>query len=171
VYLRAHQNHIVIHKLRTNTSLTAADLAELERLLAASGIAKPEDIERAKADSQGLGLFVRSLVGMDRQAAKDALAGFLAGKTLAGNQIDFVNLSSTSPGTAPWSLPCSTNRPSPTSHHRGRKACSTPRRSTNRRPRHHPPHCDRRIAVATVTPTRGTARSISSRVAAGGHFR
>lgn len=92
VYLRAHQNHIVIHKLRTNTSLTAADLAELERLLAESGIGKTEDIERAKADSQGLGLFVRSLVGMDRQAAKDALAGFLAGKTLAGNQIDFVNL-------------------------------------------------------------------------------
>jgi type I restriction enzyme R subunit len=91
-YLRARQDHVVIQKLRTNTSLTMADLAELERLLAESGIAKPEDLERAKADSQGLGLFVRSLVGMDRQAAKDALAGFLAGKTLAANQIDFVNL-------------------------------------------------------------------------------
>ncbi|MCW5620226.1 MAG: hypothetical protein KIS79_03870 [Burkholderiales bacterium] len=33
-----------------------------------------------------------SLVGMDRSAAKDALATFLAGKTLGANQIDFVNL-------------------------------------------------------------------------------
>jgi type I restriction enzyme R subunit len=37
-------------------------------------------------------LFVRSLVGLDREAAKEAMAGFLAGKTLGGNQIEFVNL-------------------------------------------------------------------------------
>lgn len=47
---------------------------------------------RAKEDSQGLGLFVRSLVGLDREAAKEALAGFLTGKTLGANQIEFVNL-------------------------------------------------------------------------------
>ncbi len=29
---------------------------------------------------------------MDRQAAKEALAGFLTGKTLSANQIEFVNL-------------------------------------------------------------------------------
>ena len=54
--------------------------------------ARAEDIERAEAESQGLGLFVRSLVGLDREAAKEALAGFLAGKTLSANQIEFVNL-------------------------------------------------------------------------------
>jgi hypothetical protein len=37
-------------------------------------------------------LFVRSLVGLDRQAAKDALAGFLSGKALSANQIEFVGL-------------------------------------------------------------------------------
>ncbi len=37
-------------------------------------------------------MFVRSLVGMDREAAKQALAGFLSSKTLSGNQIEFVNL-------------------------------------------------------------------------------
>ena len=35
---------------------------------------------------------MRSLVGLDREAAKEALAGFLAGKTLGANQIEFVNL-------------------------------------------------------------------------------
>jgi type I restriction enzyme R subunit len=91
-YLRAHLDHITIQKLRTNKALTAADLTELERMLAESGVGGLEDIARAKSESQGLGLFVRSLVGMDREAAKQALAGFLAGTTLGANQIEFVNL-------------------------------------------------------------------------------
>ena len=41
-----------------------------ERMLAESGIGAAEDIERAAAESHGLGLFVRSLVGLDREAAK-----------------------------------------------------------------------------------------------------
>jgi type I restriction enzyme R subunit len=90
-FLRAHQNHMSIHKLRVNKPLTVADLAELERMLAESGIGA-EGIHRAVDEAQGLGLFVRSLVGLDRQAAKEALAGFLGGKTLTANQIEFVNL-------------------------------------------------------------------------------
>ena len=39
-----------------------------------------------------LGLFVRSLVGLDREAAKRAFDGFLTGKTLVANQIQFINL-------------------------------------------------------------------------------
>jgi type I restriction enzyme R subunit len=35
---------------------------------------------------------VRSIVGLDREAAKRAFDGFLAGKTLAANQIQFINL-------------------------------------------------------------------------------
>jgi type I restriction enzyme R subunit len=91
-FLRAHEDHIAIHKLRRNQPLTPADLAELERMLAESGVGGPEEIARAKHDSAGLGLFVRSLVGLDRQAAKEALAGFLTGKTLGANQIEFLDL-------------------------------------------------------------------------------
>jgi len=91
-FLRAHQDHAAIRKLRMNRSLTAADLVELERMLAESGVGGAEEISRAKQASHGLGLFVRSLVGLDREAAKEALAGFLLGKTLTGNQIEFVNL-------------------------------------------------------------------------------
>jgi type I restriction enzyme R subunit len=61
-------------------------------MLAESGVGTAEDIERAKRESHGLGLFVRSLVGLDREAAKEALAGFLTGKTLGANQIEFMNL-------------------------------------------------------------------------------
>lgn len=92
VYLRAHQDHIAIAKLRMNKALTAADLGELERMLVESGVGGQEEIERAKAEAPGLGLFVRKLVGLDREAAKGAFAEFLKGKKLSGNQIEFVNL-------------------------------------------------------------------------------
>lgn len=91
-YLRAHQDHVAVRKLRMNKPLTAADLGELERMLADSGTGGAEDIIRAKTESEGLGLFVRSLVGLDREAAKDAMAEFLRGKTLSANQIEFVSL-------------------------------------------------------------------------------
>jgi type I restriction enzyme R subunit len=89
-FLLAHQDHVAIHKLRMNRALTSADLAELERMLGDAGIGGPEQINQAKETSHGLGLFVRSLVGLDREAAKTALGEFLAGKSLAANQIEFV---------------------------------------------------------------------------------
>ncbi len=91
-FLREHEDDLVIHKLRMNEPLTATDLQELERMLTASGLAQPEHLAKAKTESNGLGLFVRSLVGLDREAAKQALADFMAGKTLGSNQIEFVNL-------------------------------------------------------------------------------
>ncbi|MGH7034183.1 MAG: type I restriction-modification enzyme R subunit C-terminal domain-containing protein, partial [Stellaceae bacterium] len=91
-FLRAHQDHVAIHKLRTNKPLTQTDLAELERMLVESGIGSADEIREAAKEAQGLGLFVRSLIGLDRGAAKEALTGFLAGKTLTANQIEFVNL-------------------------------------------------------------------------------
>ena len=92
VFLRENQDHASIAKLRMNRPLTATDLAELERMLMESGVGGREQIDRAKQESHGLGLFVRSLVGLDRGAAKEALASFLSGKTLGANQIEFVNL-------------------------------------------------------------------------------
>ena len=91
-FLREHMSHIAIWKLRKNKPLTMTDLAELERMLVESGLGTPDELRRAAEESQGLGLFVRSLIGMDRSAAKDSMQTFLAGKSLSANQIEFVNL-------------------------------------------------------------------------------
>ena len=91
-FLRQHLDHVALTKLRMNRPLASSDLSELERLLGESGAGGPEDIRRAAEDAQGLGLLVRSLVGMDRAAAKEALAQFSNGKTLTANQLEFVNL-------------------------------------------------------------------------------
>ena len=91
-FLQQHLDHIAIHKLRSNKPLTASDIAELERILSESGLGEPDDLRRAAEESEGLGLFVRSLVGMDRGAAKEAMTSFLAGKCHTANQIEFINL-------------------------------------------------------------------------------
>ena len=91
-FLRKHLDHIAIAKLRMNKPLTSTDLAELEQMLVENGLGTLDELQQAAEKSQGLGLFVRSLVGMDRSAAKDAMQAFLAGKSLSANQIEFVNL-------------------------------------------------------------------------------
>ena len=92
LFLRQHENHAAVRKLRTNVRLSLADLTDLEALLASNGIGTTEDIAKAKAESEGLGIFIRSLLGLDREAAKSALGGFLTGKTLTAVQIEFINL-------------------------------------------------------------------------------
>lgn len=91
-FLRAHEDHIAVRKLRTNRPLTRTDLDELERILIESGTGKREDIERAETESSGLGLFVRDLIGMDREAAKEALGVFVSGSAMSAAQIEFTNL-------------------------------------------------------------------------------
>jgi type I restriction enzyme R subunit len=92
VFLRRHQDELAIRKLRMNEPLTTVDLQELEKILAGSGSLNPEHVAKAKAENEGLGLFVRSLVGMERDAAKQALSVFTAGRSFTANQIEFVNL-------------------------------------------------------------------------------
>lgn len=91
-YLRRQPENLALRKLRTNKALTPADLESLEELLARSGAGAPEDIERAVENAKGLGRFIRSLVGLDQQAATEAFSEFLDGRTASANQIDFVNL-------------------------------------------------------------------------------
>ena len=82
-----------IQKLRLNKPLTTTDLAEIERMLVDNQVGDTGDIELAKEKSRGLGIFVRSLIGLDRNAAKEeALGTFLDGKRLSSTQIEFVDM-------------------------------------------------------------------------------
>src|SRR5262249_47925048 len=91
-FLRAHQDNIVLHKLRQGKPLTPSDLNELEKMLLDAGIGAAADIERAKETSHGFGRFVRSLVGLDRAAVSEAFSEFLAAGTASAAQIEFINM-------------------------------------------------------------------------------
>jgi type I restriction enzyme, R subunit len=90
-FLKAHENDPVIHKLRWNEPLSKADLDALEKILVEAGAGTPDELSKVRSGS-GLGLFVREMIGLDREAAKRAFDGFLARRILTANQIQFVNL-------------------------------------------------------------------------------
>ena len=58
---------------------------------AIQGITDPEKLAELKSE-QGLGIFLRSLTGLDRAAAKEAFSSFTSGNRLNGNQTEFLNL-------------------------------------------------------------------------------
>jgi type I restriction enzyme, R subunit len=91
-FLKAHEDHIVLHKLRQGKPLTPTDLTELEKLLLDAGIGEAGDIERARETSQGFGRFVRSMVGLDRVAVREAFSEFLAAGVATASQIEFINM-------------------------------------------------------------------------------
>jgi type I restriction enzyme R subunit len=91
-FLRAHEDHIAVQKVRANEPLTATDLKEIERMLIENGVGSAELIEQARAEANGLGRFVRSLVGLDRDAAKRVLGRFLEKTILTATQIEFLDL-------------------------------------------------------------------------------
>jgi type I restriction enzyme R subunit len=90
-FLKANQSHLAILKLYRNEPLTKTDLAELERMFAEAGVGTLEEIERIRGEG-GLGLFVRSLVGLDRTAAKHAFDAFFQGRKLTAHQHEFVDM-------------------------------------------------------------------------------
>jgi type I restriction enzyme R subunit len=90
VFLQPYQNHIAILKLRRNEPLTKSDLAEIERIFVEAGVDQTS-LDALRSDG-GLGRFVRSLVGLDHAAAKQAFAGFIDGKALTANQLEFLDL-------------------------------------------------------------------------------
>ncbi|WP_404976897.1 MULTISPECIES: DEAD/DEAH box helicase family protein [unclassified Acidovorax] len=89
VFLRAHEDRLALHKLRRNQPLTAADLQELEGLLHEAG-GTHGDIQRAVVLHNSLPVFVRSLVGLDRDAAMAAFANLIAAGTASASQLQFV---------------------------------------------------------------------------------
>ena len=88
-YIRQHQDSGVIAKLRGNVPLTSEDVQALEKILW-NDVGTREDYE-AEYGKKPLGEFVREIVGLDMNAAKEAFARYLNDTSLDSRQIYFVN--------------------------------------------------------------------------------
>ncbi|MCR4718998.1 MAG: DEAD/DEAH box helicase family protein [Firmicutes bacterium] len=88
-YVRQHQDNRVIAKLKGNVPLTKDDVSELEKILWNEVGTKDE--YTAEYGEKPLGEFVREIVGLDMNAAKEAFAEFLGNANLDSRQIYFVN--------------------------------------------------------------------------------
>ncbi len=89
-FLKPYESHIAVLKVRRNEPLTPTDLAELERIFVEAG-ADNASLAAVQTDG-GLCRFVRSLVGLDRETAKQAFAEFLQGRKLTADQNEFLNM-------------------------------------------------------------------------------
>ncbi|MFG2315988.1 DEAD/DEAH box helicase family protein [Streptomyces tendae] len=92
IYLRAHEDQLALQKIRRNRQITATDLAELEKVFLEASIGTKADLDRTRSIEGGLGVFLRSLTGLDRDAARDAFDEFQRGRTLSSAQLRYVDL-------------------------------------------------------------------------------
>jgi type I restriction enzyme, R subunit len=89
-FVRAHKNHLTIHKLQHNEAITEKELGLLEEILFADPtLGSKEDFTNAYGN-QPLGKFVRSLLGLTTEAAQAAFSQFVQTGNLSANQIKFV---------------------------------------------------------------------------------
>jgi len=91
-FLKEHLAERAVAKVRSGEQLNNGDIADLQRILVAAGIGDDSTFEQAAKKAGSFGKFIRSLVGLDRAAAKEAFAEFLDDKRYSKNQIQFVSL-------------------------------------------------------------------------------
>jgi type I restriction enzyme R subunit len=90
-YLKEQSHNITIHKLRNNVPITKGELETLDKMLFEQGsIGTKAEFTKAYGE-QPLGKFIRSIVGLDLQAAKLAFAEILNNQTLNAQQIRFMD--------------------------------------------------------------------------------
>jgi type I restriction enzyme, R subunit len=90
-FIHEHKDHVTIRRLRNNEPISRADAEALEDILFSDGgpISR-DDFEKLYGD-RPLGILVRSVVGLDRRAAKEAFGEFLDGALLHPDQITFLD--------------------------------------------------------------------------------
>ena len=90
-FLDDHRDHISLQKLRRAEQLTRQDVDELERMFVEQGVGDGATLDELRQKG-GLGIFLRSLIGLDREAAKAAFSGLEGLGAMTASQTEFMNL-------------------------------------------------------------------------------
>ena len=88
-YIRQHPDNIAIAKLKKNQPLTPSDVESLEEILWCE-VGTKQDYED-EFGTKPLGEFVREIVGLDMNAAKETFSEYLTSTSLDSRQIYFLN--------------------------------------------------------------------------------
>ena len=90
-FIRDHQDHVTIRRLKNNQPISKQDIVALEDILfAEDGPIPREEYEKIYGEKP-LGVLVRSLLGLSRHAAKAAFADFLSEAPLHPDQLTFLD--------------------------------------------------------------------------------
>lgn len=90
-FIHEHQDHITIRRLKNNEPISERDVAALEDILFAEDGPMPRKEYETIFGEKPLGVLVRSVVGLSRNAAKAAFSEFLAEAPLHPDQITFLD--------------------------------------------------------------------------------
>lgn len=90
-FIREHETHVTIHKLKQNQPISEADIDALEQILFSQGGPGSKDDFEATYGEEPLGKLVRQIVGLDQNAAKEAFNEFLSSAVYSADQIAFIN--------------------------------------------------------------------------------
>lgn len=89
-YLEENKNHLTLYKLRNNIQITNDDLNELERMLLDQNNITHDQLN-VVCDNRSLGIFIRSILGLERNVVSSIFAEFLEESNYNSRQIDFIN--------------------------------------------------------------------------------
>ncbi|MDG1276925.1 MAG: DEAD/DEAH box helicase family protein [Algoriphagus sp.] len=91
-YLKEHKDHLVISKIKSNIPITEAELAQLQEIFFnAEEVGSKEEFEK-EGKGKTLGLFIRELIGLDKEAVQSAFTDFIQAQNLNATQIKFMDL-------------------------------------------------------------------------------
>lgn len=77
--MREHSNHVVIQKLKTNKPITEKEIQLLEDILFSDEAIGTKQDYVNNYGNKPLGVFIRGIVGLDRNAAQAHFAAFDSG--------------------------------------------------------------------------------------------
>ena len=89
-FIRENKNHITISKLINNIPITSAELAALEQMLFDGDERGTVEAFKKEFGDEPLGVFIRSIIGLDITAAQQAFSEFLTAGNLKADQMTFI---------------------------------------------------------------------------------
>lgn len=92
-FIKANENHITIARLKRGKPLTHDDLTQLEQFIYnAQEVSGQQEFREHFGNDISLPEFIRSLVGLDYQAVKEAFSNYLVNTTYNERQIRFIEM-------------------------------------------------------------------------------
>lgn len=83
-------NNLTIHRLHTNQAITSFELDALDKMLFEQSGVETDDEFKKILGEKPIGEFIRSILGMDGHAVREAFASFLSNGPLTSEQITFL---------------------------------------------------------------------------------
>ena len=91
-FVHDSESHPVVQKIMAAVPLTEADMSELEDYFySADATGTRADFEAVYGEQAHLGVFIRSITGLDRAAAKEKFEHYLGKKQFSADQISFID--------------------------------------------------------------------------------